>query len=84
VHLRQVDTHLASCLFEAGIYFTGRGGVQLGKTGVEACLLGKKVISPYVSLENRVEGCGIVARNLQIHYMNTLEVKCIALEDGDV
>jgi hypothetical protein len=79
VHLRQVDTHLASCLFEPGIYFTGRGGVQLRKTGVETCLLGKKVISPYVSLENRVEGCGIVASNLHIDYINRLEVKCIAL-----
>ncbi len=71
MHLRQADTHLASCLFEPGIYFTGRGGVQLRKTGVETCLLGKKVISPYVSLENRVEGCGIVASNLYIHYINT-------------
>jgi hypothetical protein len=37
----------------AGIYFTGRGGVQLGKMRVETCLLGKEVISPYVGLENR-------------------------------
>ena len=73
MHLRQADTHLVSCLFEPGIYFTGRGGVQLGKTRVETCLLGKKVISPYVSLENRVEGCGIVARNLHIHYINMSE-----------
>jgi hypothetical protein len=57
----------------AGIYFTGRGGVQLGKMRVETCLLGKEVISPYVGLENRVEGSGIVARNLHIHYLNMLE-----------
>jgi hypothetical protein len=79
VHLRRAHAHLVSCLFEPGIYFTGRGGVQLRKTGFETCPLGKKVISPYVGLENRVEGCGIVARNLHIHYINTLEVKCIAL-----
>jgi hypothetical protein len=72
VHLRQADTHLVSCLFESGIYFTGRGGVQLGKMRVETCLLGK-VILPYVSLENRGEGCGIVASNLYIHYINMLE-----------
>jgi hypothetical protein len=66
VHLRQADTHLVSCLFETGIYFTGRGGVQLRKTGVEMCLLGKEVIS-------RVEGCDIVASNLHIHYINMLE-----------
>ena len=73
MHLRQADTHLVSCLIEPGIYFTGRGGVQLGKTGVETCLLGKEVIPPYISLENRIEGCGIVARNLNIHYINMLE-----------
>ena len=73
MHLHQVDTHLVSCLFEPGIYFTRRGGVQLGKTRVETWLLGKEVISPYVSLENRVEGCGIITRNLHIHHINMLE-----------
>ena len=73
MHLGQADTHLVSCLFEPGIYFTGRGGVKIGKTGVETCLLGREVISPYVSFENRVEGYGIVASNLHIHYIDMLE-----------
>jgi hypothetical protein len=50
-----------------------RGGIQLGKTGIEMCILGKKVILPYISLENRVEGCGIIASNLHIHYINMLK-----------
>ena len=35
-------------------------------TPVETCLLGKEVISSYVCLENRVEGCGIVASPARI------------------
>ena len=54
MHLRQADTHVASCLFEPGICFTGRGNVQLGKTRIERCLLGNEVISPYVSLETEL------------------------------
>ena len=66
MHLRQATTHLVSGLFKPGIHFTWRDGIELCKTRVESRLLSKEMISPNVSLENRAEGCGIIANNLYI------------------
>jgi hypothetical protein len=66
MYLRQTATHLVSCLFKTGIYITRRGSIKFRKMHVESRLFSKEMISPNVSFENRVEGCGIVANNLHM------------------
>jgi hypothetical protein len=73
VHLCQTAAHLVSHLFETGIRFTRRGSIQLRKARVETHFFSKQVISPYVGLKNRLESGSIVANNLHVYRLKTLE-----------